>query len=128
MPKPKEEAPPRREMGELEADILAQLWAAPDSMIPAEVRAAMGNTLAYTTVLTILTRLWQKGLVVRDLRGRAYAYSPAFSEAELAARRMRAALDRTRDREAALSRFVGTLSKRDERALRRVLIELDKEP
>jgi predicted transcriptional regulator len=128
MPKPNEGAPPRREMGELEADILAQLWAAPDSMIPAEVRAAMGNTLAYTTVLTILTRLWQKGLVVRDHRGRAYAYSPAFSEAELAARRMRAALDRTRDREAALSRFVGTLSKRDERALRRVLIELDKEP
>lgn len=128
MPKRKEGAPPRREMGELEADILAQLWAAPDSMIPAEVRAAMGNTLAYTTVLTILTRLWQKGLVVRDMRGRAYAYSPAFSEAELAARRMRAALDRTRDREAALSRFVGTLTQRDERALRRVLIELDKEP
>jgi len=112
-------------MGALEADVLAQLWAAPDSMIPAEVRAAMGDTLAYTTVLTILTRLWQKGLVVRDLRGRAYAYSPAVSEAELAARRMRAALDRTRDREAALSRFVGTLSKRDERALRRVITELD---
>lgn len=125
MSEPERVAPPRRGMGALEADVLAQLWGAPDSMIPAEVRAAMGDTLAYTTVLTILTRLWQKGLVVRDLRGRAYAYSPAVSEAELAARQMRAALDRTRDREAALSRFVGTLSKRDERALRRVITELD---
>lgn len=128
MPESDEVAPQRREMGGLEADILAQLWAAPDAMIPAEVRAAMGDALAYTTILTILTRLWQKGLVVRDLRGRAYAYSPAVSEAELAARRMRAALDRTRDREAALSRFIGTLSKRDERALRRVISELDKNP
>jgi hypothetical protein len=39
---------------------------------------------------------------------------------------MRAALDNAGDREAALSRFVGTLTKRDERALRKVIADLEK--
>ena len=96
-------------------------------MVPAEVRPAKGEDSAYTTVPTILTRLWEKGLLHRTLRNCAYEYSPAGSEAELAARRMRAALDNAGDREAALSRFVGTLTKRDERALRKVVADLGKE-
>lgn len=114
-------------MGGLEAEVLAALWRADKAMVPAEVRAAMGQDLAYTTVPTILTRLWEKGLLHRTLRGRAYEYSPAVSEAELAARRMRAALDNAGDREAALSRFVGALTKRDERALRKVIADLEKD-
>lgn len=111
----------RREMGALEAEVLAHLWAAPGPMTPGEVLDAMGDDLAYTTVMTILARLWKKGLAERTRIGRAYAYRPKVTEAELTARRMRATLDRASDREAALSRFVGTLSKRDERALRRML-------
>jgi len=85
----------------------------------------MGSDLAYTTVMTILSRLWKKGLVERQRQGRAYAYRPLLSEADLAARRMQAQLDRTRDREAALSRFVDSLPRRDERALRRILHKLE---
>lgn len=111
----------RREMGALEAEVLAQLWAASEPMTPGAVLEAMEDDLAYTTVMTILARLWKKGLVERTQAGRAYAYRPVVSEAELTARKMRASLDRAADREAALSRFVGALSKRDERALRRIL-------
>lgn len=111
----------RREMGALEAEVLAQLWAASEPMTPGAVLEAMDEDLAYTTVMTILTRLWKKGLVERTSVGRAFGYRPIVTEAELTARKMRANLDRAADREAALSRFVGTLSKRDERALRRIL-------
>lgn len=117
--------PGRRAMGALEAEVLAHLWASPGPLTPGEVREAMADPPAYTTVMTILTRLWRKGLVERQPRGRAYAYQPVVSEAELAAQRMKATLDTTRDRAAALSRFVGGLSRREERVLRKILDDLD---
>ena len=116
--------PARRGMGELESEVMSRLWAADGALTPAEVRDALDGTLAYTTVMTILGRLWEKGLAQRERRGRAYAYWPAVTEAELAAQRMRATLERTRDRESALARFVDELSARDARALRRILDRL----
>lgn len=108
-------------MGALEHEVLVHLWQLPGAATPAEVLAHMCDDLAYTTVMTILARLWKKGLVTRERRGRAFAYQAVFTEAELAARRMGAALERANDRAAVLSRFVGQLSKNDERILRRVL-------
>jgi len=106
--------------------VLEQLWKTPEGATPREVRAALGGDLAYTTVMTILRRLWQKGLVTRELRGRAYRYCAKASEADLAARGMHAAFAPVNDRRSALSRFVDGLSKRDEDTLRRVLDELDR--
>lgn len=113
--------PARRAMGELESEVLGHLWTVGRPVTPAEVRDALASDLAYTTVMTILARLWDKGLVHRERSGRAYAYSPRVSEAELAARRMRDTLDRTTDHEQALARFVDGLSAHDARALRRIL-------
>ena len=122
------DTPSRRGMGELESAVLGQLWAAGEPLTPAGVRDALGDELAYTTVMTILARLWEKGLLKRQRRGRAFAYWPSVSEAELAAQRMRATLDRTTDREKALASFVDELSVKDERALRRILGRLDAKP
>ena len=115
----------RRPMGALETDVLRALWASATPSTPAEVLRQLGTDLAYTTVMTILTRLWRKGLVEREQQGRAYAYQALVSEADLTAKRMKETLAATKDREAALTRFVDSLSKRDERALRRVLDDLD---
>jgi len=112
-------------MGALESSVLACLWQADAALTPGEVLEAIEDAPAYTTIMTILTRLWQKGLVDRELRGRAFAYRPLVGESELAARRMRATLEATSDRRGALSHFVGSLSKREERALRKILNELD---
>ena len=111
-------------MGALEAEVLSRLWAGGSPMTPADVVDAMDDPPAYTTVMTILTRLWQKGLVERETRGRAFAYRPVVGEAELAARRMRALLEAASNREAALSHFVGSLTKREERVLRKILGDL----
>lgn len=115
----------RREMGALEAEVLGHLWAADDALTPGDVRDGLDGQLAYTTVMTILLRLHNKGLVERERRGRAFAYRPVVTEAELTADRMRKHLDRAGDRAAVLSQFVGSLSRRDERLLRRLLGELD---
>jgi predicted transcriptional regulator len=115
----------RRAMGALETTVLTCLWRSKNALTPAEVIEAMDDPPAYTTVMTILTRLWQKGLVGREMRGRAFAYQPLVSEAELAAQRMRATLLAASDRQDALSHFVGTLTKREERALRQILGDLD---
>ena len=107
----------RRAPGELESEVLAVLWSQDSALTPAEVREHLGNTLAYTTVMTTLSRLFDKGIVVREPVGRAYAYKPALDEAEFAAARMRELLDSGRDRKAVLARFVGDLSAADERVL-----------
>jgi len=111
----------RRESGGLEAEVLAALWAADTPLTPGEVVDAVGGDLAYNTVQTILTRLYQKGAVRRELAGRAHAYTPLLDEAGLAARRMRAVLDRGGDQAAVLSQFVGTLSPDEEKTLSRLL-------
>jgi predicted transcriptional regulator len=108
-------------MGSLETAVLEQLWSHPNGATPAEVHDALGADLAYTTVMTILARLWKKGLAEREPRGRSFAYRPMVSEAELAAKRMGTALEQTRDRRAALSQFVSGLSAKDERLLRKLL-------
>ena len=85
----------------------------------------LDDGLAYTTVMTILTRLWRKGLVVRTRCGRAFAYEPALSEAELTARRMHESLASASDPKAALVTFVGSLSRSQERALRALLTKAE---
>jgi predicted transcriptional regulator len=111
----------RRASGELEADVLATLWRAAGPLSPGQVRAALGSDLAYTTVMTILTRLYDKGSVTRRRVGRAYVYTPAFAQAEVAASQMRELLNSGHDREEVLARFVGSLTSDEERTLAALL-------
>jgi predicted transcriptional regulator len=113
----------RRAAGELEAETLAVLQAAGSALTPAEVRERLGDSLAYTTVVTILSRLHSKGVLTRLKSGRAYSYTPVADEPGLAARRMRGVLDAQADRDVVLARFVSGLSPADEELLRRMLAE-----
>lgn len=97
------------------------LWRADGPLTPAEVRGQLDVDLAYTTVMTVLGRLNDKGRAHREARGRAFAYSAAVSESELAAEQMNAVLSSATDRVGALGGFVGVLSKGDRVALRRLL-------
>ena len=113
----------RREAGELESAVLAALWGAGRALTPGEVREELGGLLAYTTVMTTLSRLHDKGVVDRRRSGRSYAYSPNVRESEFAARHFRALLDRSHDRDAVLQGFVSELSGDEERVLRALLDE-----
>jgi len=111
----------RRPAGELEASVLAALWAADAPLTPGAVQLELGGGLARTTVTTILTRLHAKGAVTRARSGRGYAYAPAQDSPGLTARRMHAELDKDEDRGTVLARFVSDLSPEDEQLLRTLL-------
>jgi predicted transcriptional regulator len=115
----------RRGRGELESGVLAALWAAERPLSAREVLERLPGDLAYTTVLTILSRLYDKGMLVRHPAGRGHAYAPVRDEASDAAVRMHGLLERGSDREAVLARFVSELSREDEQLLHRLLGEQD---
>jgi predicted transcriptional regulator len=103
----------RRPAGGLEEEVLASLWAAGRPLTPGEVQQDLGRDLAYTTVMTALSRLHDKGAVERWRAGRAYAYTPVLDQAGIAAARMREMLDSGKDRAAVLAQFAGSLSAED---------------
>ncbi|MGW6358568.1 BlaI/MecI/CopY family transcriptional regulator [Streptomyces sp. NPDC055092] len=115
----------RRARGELESGVLAALWAADQPLTARQVLERLPGDLAYTTVLTILSRLHDKGMLVRHPAGRGYAYAPVRDEASETAVRMHSLLERGSDREAVLTRFVSELSQEDEQLLHRLLGEQD---
>jgi predicted transcriptional regulator len=111
----------RRAAGELESAVLTVLHAAGTPLSTGTVRERLGGGLAYTTVVTILSRLHAKGVLDRARMGRAYLYAPVADEPGLAARRMATVLAAEPDRAAVLARFVSGLSASDEQLLRRML-------
>ncbi|MER8187237.1 BlaI/MecI/CopY family transcriptional regulator [Kitasatospora sp. NPDC094015] len=118
----------RRPHGELVADVLAVLWASGEPMTAQQVKSALHQDLARTTVATILTRLHEKGTVERTRPGRSFAYAPVADAAGLAAGRMRRELEREPQRDLVLKRFVSSLSADDEDVLRRLLLEAEDGP
>lgn len=127
-PRHDQEPPGRRRAGELSGQVLEILRQSTAALTPADVQqrlTARGTgPLAYTTVVTTLSRLHEQGLAERFRSGRAYAYL-AVPDSALAARRMRRALDDHDDRDAVLASFVQDLSSDDERRLRTLLADLD---
>ncbi|WP_042406243.1 BlaI/MecI/CopY family transcriptional regulator [Streptacidiphilus carbonis] len=111
----------RRPAGRLEGDVLGVLWAAPGALTAAQVNEALPGELAYTTVMTILSRLYDKGMLTRQRLGRGYAYTPVRDEAEHTAEHMVSLLEHGSDRQAVLARFVSDLSLQDEQLLQQLL-------
>ena len=119
-------SPRKRPDGALEADVLGVLWAANGhTLSPAEVNERLPTDLAYTTIMTVLTRLWKKGLAERVGAGRGYAYRATYSESELTSQRIRDMLGQVNDRASALAGFVDSLDTGDIEHLRRLLADLE---
>ncbi len=93
-------------LGPLEAEVMAVLWQAE---APVSVRAVADRLnadrtppLAYTTVMTVLSRLAGKGILVREQQGRGFVYTPVVADtADIAVREVLAEFG-----DAALARFV----------------------
>lgn len=79
---------------ERELDVMAVLWERGSGTV-AEVRERLSDDLAYTTVLTILRTLEEKGYVDHEQEGKAYRYRPL--------------VGRERAGRSALRRLVGTM-------------------
>lgn len=76
--------PVARYLGELQAEVMEAFWRRGDAMVREVVEDLnRTHTLAYTTVLTLVSRLWSRGLLAREPEGRGFRYRPAKSRDEL---------------------------------------------
>jgi predicted transcriptional regulator len=96
-------APRETDLGTAELEVLKALW----DHGPATVREVMntlheqGRQVAYTTVLTFLTRLEQKGFVKSNKSEVAYVYRPAVTRARITKSRLRSLIEQLYDGDAA---------------------------
>lgn len=88
-------------LGPLEHRAMRQLWAR-GPLTVGEVLEALNDgesrSLAYTTVMTILVRLFGKGYLTRQREGRHFRYAAAFDESALEAQVGRRELSRLIER------------------------------
>jgi predicted transcriptional regulator len=73
-------------LGALESQVMDALWSTDDPMCVDDVRRILqesGKDSAYTTIMTTLARLYRKGFLAREMKGRAYYYAPRISRREL---------------------------------------------
>lgn len=69
-------------LGPLERQVLEQTWSRKEVCVR-DVFLAFDESIAYTTLMTTLDRLYKKRLLSRRKDGRAYYYSALISSAEL---------------------------------------------
>jgi predicted transcriptional regulator len=114
-------------LGPLEAEVMRILW---KTDRPMTVRALLerinegrNSQLAYTTVMTVMSRLVEKGVLARKREGRGYAYEAEVSDqAELAVRNVMREFG-----ESALAHFVDE-ARADPKTLARLHRLLSEEP
>jgi len=104
-----------------------------------QVNVALGDTYAYTTVMTTLDRLFKKGLLKRRKEGRAFVYKPKYSVEEMERGLARDVIGRLFENstgrvEPVLACIVDSVSERDallldelERLVKEKRLELDRE-
>ena len=121
----------RRARGSLEHEVLATVTGAGCPVTVAEVAAALAEPTAYTTAMTTLARLHDKGALTRVRRGRGFVYAPAAApesvSAAQTARQMRRLLEAQATRADVLARFVAELTADDGAVLLALLADPGKQ-
>lgn len=112
-----------RQLGDLEDAVMSRVW---EWNRPVTVREVLEDlererSIAYTTVMTVLDNLHQKGWVRREVEGRAYRYRAVSTRASYSAALMNEAWATSDNPAAALVAFFGMMSPEQRDALRDAL-------
>ncbi|MGV9836960.1 BlaI/MecI/CopY family transcriptional regulator [Nocardia niigatensis] len=111
-------------LGALESQVMAVLWEVPGALSVHDLVDRLRTEQrvpAYTTVLTVVTHLWEKGWVQREKISRSYLYRPSRTRAEATTDLLREILDASPDAPAVLLHLARTASAREVEALRQGL-------
>ena len=108
-------------LGPLEVAVMEVLWARGESAVR-DVVDRLERSLAYTTVMTTLDRLFKKGLLDRRKSERAFLYTPRLTRAEWEQKRAGNfvagfLMSRQPSRELLISCLVEAVEQHDERLL-----------
>ncbi|MEU1620711.1 BlaI/MecI/CopY family transcriptional regulator [Streptomyces sp. NPDC005722] len=109
-----------RPLGDLEDAVMTRVWR---WNRPATVREVLEDlrrerSIAYTTVMTVMDNLHQKGWLRREAEGRAYRYEAVSTRAAYSAALMHEAWAASDNPAAALVAFFGMMSAEQREALR----------
>jgi predicted transcriptional regulator len=86
----------KRKQGELEAEVLECLWSRPKGCSSQQILSLLGPSLKLTTVLTVLSRLEDKGLVEKKPGvGRSYVFYAKTSREQYIASQLLAILKKS---------------------------------
>ncbi|MFH8472689.1 BlaI/MecI/CopY family transcriptional regulator [Streptomyces sp. NPDC018000] len=108
-----------RQLGDLEDAVMTRVW---QWNRPVTVREVLEDlqrerSIAYTTVMTVMDNLHQKGWVRREVDGRAYRYTAVSTRAAYSAALMNEAWSHSDNPAAALVAFFGMMSAEQREAL-----------
>ena len=75
-------------LGELESEIMEIIWRQKDATSVKDIAEILGRRrkIAYTTLMTIMVRLVNKGVLVRRLNGLSYLYKPRVTKEQFIAK------------------------------------------
>lgn len=110
-------------LGQLEAVVMDRLWSYERAASVREVLEDLqqDRSIAYTTVMTVMDNLHRKGLLTREMNGRAYHYSPAQTRDQHTAELMSEVLADSEDRATTLLHFLEQMPPDEVARLRRAL-------
>lgn len=73
--------------GDLQAEVMTAVWKLEEAKVEDVRRQRRGrDRLAYTTIQTVMNRLVDRGVLLRERRGAAYVYRARYDEAEYVSR------------------------------------------
>jgi predicted transcriptional regulator len=113
-----------KQQGELESAVMDALWRTKKSLTSGQILEKLNgeDDLALTTVLTVLSRLMEKDMVLREPgEGRSHLYRAKQSKAEYTASLMLSLVSESNNPALAFSHFANGLTAAQQNALRKSL-------
>ncbi len=117
------------DLGPLERTIMELLWDRGDAEVTVRdvLESPAGRKSAYTTVMTVLDRLWRKGFLARRMVGRAYAYRVRRTRDQHVGGLVAWVLAGSGDRRSAFLGFARSVDEQDLEELRKVIRQVERE-
>ena len=112
----------KRKQGELESQVLGCLWDRPEGLSSQQILAMLDEEVKLTTVLTVLSRLQDKGLVSKAAgAGRSFIFSALQTREQYTAKQLLSLLENNSNPATVFSHFTQGLTDSQIRELRQAL-------
>lgn len=116
------------DLGPLERAVMDFVWDNEAQVSVRDVAKGLGGRrLAYTTVMTVMDRLWSKGILARKMVGRAYLYEARGTRDDHTAQVVHRVLQNAADRRSVILGFVRAVSDDDLEELRQAIRAVERE-
>ncbi|MGC1419131.1 MAG: BlaI/MecI/CopY family transcriptional regulator [Acidimicrobiales bacterium] len=107
-------------LGDLEREVMEIVWSDPDASLTVREVNDHFPKHAYTTIMTVLSRLRDKGFLIETKKGRLNTFTATASREDYITGMIMEALSSTRDRQAVLSLFAESLPASDKSFFRKI--------